>query len=214
MQLNSLIRRFLLPFALTAGILFLPLAQAQNATGHYTLDDVQPSETFGKIEVLEFFAYTCPHCKTMEPMVEEWSSTLLGDVSFQRVPVAFNANMADLQKLYYTLENMDRLDLHSEVFKAIHDQNQRIFNEKAIIDWAADQDLDTQHFADVFRSFGIQARVARANELIQNYRIESTPSIAVGGRYVTSPALANGYRASLEEANRLIDLTREQGGQP
>src|SRR5690554_2195140 len=106
MLVTSLIRRFLVLMAVASGMLLLPLAQAQNSQGFYTLENVQPSEAAGKIEVLEFFAYTCPHCKTMEPMVQKWSSTLLGDVNFQRVPVAFNANITDLQKLYYTPENL------------------------------------------------------------------------------------------------------------
>ncbi len=211
MLVTSLIRRFLVLMAIASGMLLLPLAQAQNNQGFYTLENVQPSEAAGKIEVLEFFAYTCPHCKTMEPMVQKWSSTLLGDVNFQRVPVAFNANMTDLQKLYYTLENLDRLDLHPKVFKAIHDEGKRIFSEKEIVKWVADQGIDAQHFSDVFNSFGIQSRVARANELIDNYQIEGTPSVAVGGRFVTSPALANGYQATLTQADQLIEKARELG---
>lgn len=209
---NSLIRPFLAMFALAIGLL-LPLsqAQAQGQPRYQTLQTIQPSETSGKIEVLEFFAYTCPHCKAMEPMVERWSATLLGDVTLTRVPVAFNANMAGLQKLYYTLENLDRLDLHPEVFTAIHDKRQAIFTEREIIGWAADQGIDRQHFTDVFNSFGIQSRVARANELVKNYNIDSTPSVAVGGRYVTSPGMTNSYEATLTEATKLIEMAREHG---
>lgn len=216
MQLNSLIGRTLALFSLAFGMFFMSFvpAQAQSEGRYQTLQSTQPSETTGNIEVLEFFAYTCPHCKAMEPMIEKWSTTLTGDVTLQRVPVAFNANMTDLQKLYYTLENLERLDLHPEVFKAIHDERKKLFTESEIIDWAEEQGLDRQHFADVFGSFGIQSRVARANDLANIYQIESTPSIAVGGRYVTSPGMTNSYEATLEEADRLIVRTREQGGQP
>lgn len=213
MLLNSMIRRTFALLAVAAGMLLMPLspALAQSDGRYHTLQTVQPSETSGKIEVLEFFAYTCPHCKAMEPLVEKWSTTMPGDVTLQRVPVAFNANMADLQKLYYTLENMDRLDLHPAVFKALHDERQSIFSEPDIIDWAVKQGLDKENFADIFRSFGIQSRVSRANELAKNYQIDSTPSIAVGGRYVTSPGMTNSYEATIQEATNLIELAREQG---
>lgn len=213
MLLNSMIHRTVVLFALATGMMFMPFAQAQaQSDGRYqTLQTTQPSETSGKIEVLEFFAYTCPHCKAMEPLVEEWSQTLLGDVTLNRVPIAFNANMADLQKLYYTLENMERLDLHPAVFKAIHDERKSIFTESEIVDWAAEQGLDRQIFADIFNSFGIQSRVSRANALAKNYHIESTPSIAVGGRYVTSPGMTNSYEATIKEADKLIEMAREQG---
>lgn len=213
MLFNFLSRSALAVFTLALGVAFMPWsqAQAQNTGRYQTLQTVQPSESSGKIEVLEFFAYTCPHCKAIEPLVEKWSATLIGDVTLTRVPVAFNANMADLQKLYYTLENMDRLDLHRAVFAALHDERKSLFTEREIISWAADQGLDRQHFADVFYSFGIQSRVARANELAKNYQIDSTPSIAVGGRYVTSPGMAGSYAATLVQADQLIEMAREQG---
>src|SRR5690625_3694227 len=138
MLFNLLSRSTLAVCALALGLAFLPFGQplAQNDGRYRTLDSVQPSETSGKIEVLEFFAYTCPHCKAMEPLVDKWSVSLLGDVTLTRVPVAFNANMADLQKLYYTLESMDRLDLHSAVFQAIHDERTALFTEDEIVEWA------------------------------------------------------------------------------
>lgn len=209
---NFLSRSALAIFTLALGLALMPLSAAQAQTGRYqTLQTVQPSETSGKIEVLEFFAYTCPHCKAIEPLVEKWSATLLGDVTLTRVPIAFNANMADLQKLYYTLESMDRLDLHRVVFQALHDERKSLFTEREIVSWAEEQGLDRQHFADVFNSFGIQSRVRRANELAENYQIESTPSIAVGGRYVTTPGMTGSYASTLVEADKLIEMAREQG---
>ena len=213
MLLNSMIHRTIALFAIATGMLFMPFAQAQaqNDGRYQTLQTIQPSETAGKIEVLEFFAYTCPHCKAMEPLVESWSETLLGDVTLNRVPIAFNANMAGLQKLYYTLENMERLDLHRAVFNAIHNERKSLFTDAEIIDWAAEQGLDRQIFTDIFKSFGIQSRVSRANELAKNYNIESTPIIAIGGRYVTSPGMTNSYEATIQEADKLIEKAREQG---
>lgn len=210
---NTLSRSVLAVFALALGLALMPSApaQAQNDGRYQTLQTVQPSESSGQIEVLEFFAYTCPHCKAMEPLVEKWSESLIGNVTLTRVPIAFNANMADLQKLYYTLENMDRLDLHPVVFKAIHDERKELFTERQIVDWAEEQGLDRQYFSDIFNSFGIQSRVRRANELAENYQIESTPSIAVGGRYVTTPGMTNSYAATLVEADKLIEMAREQG---
>src|SRR5690606_37446903 len=100
-------------------------------------DPAQPSDTPGNIEVLEFFFYTCPHCNAIEPLIETWRKTLPDSVVFKSVPVAFNASMQDMQKLYYTLEALGRLDLHPQVFKAIHTQHTDLTEAKGIIDWAA-----------------------------------------------------------------------------
>ena len=45
------------------------------------------ASTPGKIEVVEFFWYGCPHCYACEPAIEEWSKRLPNDVSFRKVHV-------------------------------------------------------------------------------------------------------------------------------
>lgn len=205
MSLKNLLVRTLAIAAVSAGALFAPLGVAQTAENYVTVEPPQPSDTTGKIEVLEFFAYTCPHCNTIEPMVQKWAKTLPDNVVLKPVPVAFNASMADLQRLYYSLEALDRLDLHAEVFTAIHKERKRIYEADAIADWAASKGVDKQAFIDVFNSFGITSKVSRANELAKLYKIEGTPSIAVGGKYVTSPTMTNSYEATIEEAQRLVE---------
>nr|WP_269499068.1 thiol:disulfide interchange protein DsbA/DsbL [Castellaniella sp. S9] len=199
--MKSFFSRIALGLALGLSLAAAPIAQA---APYDVVDPVQPSDTPGKIEVLEFFAYTCPHCKSIEPLVEKWTPTLPDGVVFKPVPVAFNASMQDLQKLYYTLEALDRLDLHAAVFHAIHDQHERLFKADAIIDWAAAQGLDRQAFIDTFNSFGVKTRVMRADELAKAYHIDGTPSFAIGGRYVTSPSHTGTYQGAIDEADKLV----------
>ncbi|NLY28803.1 MAG: thiol:disulfide interchange protein DsbA/DsbL [Alcaligenaceae bacterium] len=205
MSLNKLLKNVSLALTLGVGTLLLPAGSAAAADRYSVVDPAQPSDTSGKVEVLEFFAYTCPHCKVMEPMVARWAKTLPDNVVVKPVPVAFNAGMADLQKLFYTLESMKRLDLHNKVFSTIHDERKRIFDKATITDWAAGQGLDRQAFENTFSSFGVDSKVRRANELTKAYNINGTPSLAVGGKYVTSPSMAGGYEATITEAQRLLD---------
>ena len=168
----------------------------------------QPTEP-GKIEVLEFFSYGCPHCAVLEPMVQTWRKTLPSDVAFYGVPVAFNAGMKPLQYLYYALDAVGRSDLHPLVFKAIHDDKKRIFTEPAIVDWVASQGVDKTQFQAAFNSFGVQSKAQRADQLAKAYGLQGTPSIAVAGRFMTSPSEAGGYQQTVDEANRLINQVRK-----
>lgn len=188
---------------LLLGLAALALSPA-HAAEFDTLDPVQPSDTPGKVEVLEFFAYTCPHCAKIEPMVEKWRKTLPDTVVFKGVPVAFNASMKDLQKTYYALEAVGRLDLHAAVFKAIHQDNKQLFKADAIIDWVAAQGVDRKAFTDAFNSFGVQTKVTRADELAKAYKIDGTPSFAIGGKYVTSPSHTGSYQGAIDETDKLM----------
>lgn len=212
MKLNALFVRVLTGATLVAGAGLLPATGAlaqQAGQGYVTLATAQPSDTASKTEVLEFFAYSCPHCAVLEPKLEAWTKTLPADVVLRPVPVAFNAGMGDLQKLYYTLEAMGRLDLHPKVFEAIHQQRERLFDAKTITAWAAKQGVDKAKFEETFNSFGVQTKSNKANELARAYQIDGTPSLAVGGKYVTSPALANGYDESITKAQELLSLIKK-----
>jgi thiol:disulfide interchange protein DsbA len=120
-------------FSLAATSLgLLPLmtpAQAQTlgpkaGTDYAVLDKRVPVDApAGKVEVIEFFWYNCPHCNAFEPTLEAWIKKLPPHVAFKRVPVAFQASFQPQQKLYYALEAMGKVDEYQlKVFNAIHQQ--------------------------------------------------------------------------------------------
>ncbi len=211
MQASSLTRRaFVAATIALAGLGFASTSRAQAAQQAYqVVSPAQPSDTPGKIEVLEFFAYNCPHCFHMEPMVLDWIKTEPKDVVFKQIPVAWNASMKPMQQLYYTLKAMNRLDLSPKVFDAIHVQHIPLFTKGPMVDWAVKQGLDKDKFVAVFDSFAVQNDVKRADELTQIYNVDGTPSYAVGGKYLTSPVLAgNSYEGALQEVDKLIPMAR------
>lgn len=186
-----------------ASLLGLGIAVAQSPERYVNVNPPQPTEP-GKIEVLEFFAYTCPHCAVLEPLVSEWKKTLPSNVAFSSVPVAFNQAMKPFQYFYYALEAVDRLDLHPKFFVALHQEKKRLFTRDAMINWAVEQGVDRAKFTAAMDSFGVKSKATRADQLAKGYAIQGTPSIAVNGRYVTSPSEAGGYQESLDVATELI----------
>jgi thiol:disulfide interchange protein DsbA len=171
------------------------------------LSPAQPTEP-GKIEVQEFFSYACSHCAVIEPMLQKWMKTVPADVVVKHVPVAFNASMKPLQRLYYTLEAMGRLDLHMKVFDAIHEQKKRLFSKAEITTWIVSQGVDRAKFEAAFESFGVSSKAGRADQLVTAYRVQGTPTMSVAGRFVTSPSEAGGYQETIDVANSLINQVR------
>ena len=171
------------------------------------ISPAQPTEP-GKIEVLEFFSYGCGHCAAIEPLLEKWTKAQAADVVVRPIPVAFNASMKPLQRLFYSLEAMNRLDLHPKVFTAIHQEKKRLFTKAEIKSWIGSQGVDVEKFDAVFESFGISSKAGRADQLVTAYRIQGTPSVSVAGRFVTSPSEAGGYQQTLDVAGDLIRQAR------
>jgi thiol:disulfide interchange protein DsbA len=167
----------------------------------------QPTEP-GKTEVIEFFSYACSHCAVLEPLLEKWIKKVPADVVVKRVPVAFNASMKPLQQLFYSLEALDRLDLHGKVFNAIHEEKKRLFTKPDIVAWVAAQGVDRAKFESVYDSFGVVSKSGRADQLVTVYKVQGTPSMAVGGRFLTSPSEAGGYQETIDVSDTLIRQLR------
>ena len=68
----------LLAAGLSLGLAPLARAQGTPVEGqqYVRLSQPQPVLTPGKVEVIEFFWYGCPHCFEFEPMLEAWIKTL------------------------------------------------------------------------------------------------------------------------------------------
>jgi thiol:disulfide interchange protein DsbA len=192
-------------------VFFSPVGMTQGVSKprYVELNPAQPAQA-GQVEVLEFFSYACSHCAALEPMTAKWVKTLPKHVDVKHVPVAFNAGMKPQQNLYYTLEAMNRMDLHSKVFVAIHEEKKRLFTKPEIVAWVVAQGVDQAKFEATFDSFGVQSKATRANQLSLAYRVEGTPTIAVGGKYITSPSVAGGYQETIDVA---ADLVKKISGQ-
>lgn len=175
----------------------------------------QPSDTPGKIEVLEFFSYGCPHCNDLNPLVKSWGAKLGEDVVFRRIPVTFGRQTwANLARMYYALESMGSLErLDQEIFNALLQKRVKLYTEPAIIDWLKGKEIDTETFAQAYNSFDVQTKVGRSDYLVKKYAINAVPTITVGGRYAVLGRGAKDLSELLSIADGLIDKARADGAQ-
>ena len=173
----------------------------------------QPVDAQGKIEVLEFFWYGCPHCYTLEPLLEKWIPTLPADAQFRRVPAVFNERWAHDATIYYAFEALGLLDkLHRAFFDAIHKDRLKTDNPQALAEWLQRNNVDPRKFDETLKSFGVQSKVRRARQISVAYRIDGTPALAVHGRYTVSAEQARTQKGMLAVAQYLIGVARKGGG--
>ena len=200
--------------ALATGSLGSSVAWAQNAfrsgKDYITLDKPVATEAGnGRIEVIEFFWYSCPHCNSFEPAFERWAKAVPRDVLVRRVPVAFRPDFEPQQRLYFSLEALNLVEtVHPRVFQAIHVEKLPLNTEAAILDWVGRQGVDKARFAETWKSFGVASKVRRAVQLQNDYRIEGVPSLGVAGRYYIDGSLAGSMDRALKVAEALIAQTR------
>ncbi|WP_457418423.1 thiol:disulfide interchange protein DsbA/DsbL [Roseateles sp. P5_E7] len=175
----------------------------------------------GKIEVIEFFFYKCPHCFAFDPLLEAWVHQLPADVSFRRVPVGQQAMLKLHARTYYALEAMGALTsaVHAGIFNAFHRQGVDANDEAAITALVGKLGVDAAKFKAAFASFGVQSRLAQGQKLAELSGADQVPALVIGGRFRTGPGMgANANQSetalgqqALAVADFLIKLSREKG---
>ena len=201
----------------TLAALQMPAAWAQfqkpvAGTDYAVLETAAPVEAAaGKIEVVEFFWYNCPHCNAFEPILSDWAKKLPKDVAFRRVPVAFNAGFAPQQRLYYSLEAMGLLEkVHPKVFAAIHVEKLNLVKGEATTEWIGKNGVDTEKFLAQYNSFGVVTKAQRATQLQNAFKVEGVPALGVAGRFYTDGTMARSMERALLVVQSLLDDIRKQ----
>ncbi|MGE5792980.1 MAG: thiol:disulfide interchange protein DsbA/DsbL [Bacteroidota bacterium] len=207
-----MIRRILAAAALAATVLaFAAPAAAQQQPGVTELSPPLPTDAKGKVEVIEFFWYECPHCYSLEPYLERWIKKLPADVEFRRVPATFNERWNISARVYYALEAMGLVDkLHRPLMDAIHKDRLRVTDERQLTEWLQSKGVDVGKFSSTLKSFAVESRLKRAQGLVQGSKIDGVPALVVNGQYVVSAGAGGSEERMLAIADSLIERSRKQ----
>jgi len=198
-------------------LLPLPLAAAPAYVEgrHYLeLPLPQPTETGSKIEVREFFWYGCPHCWQLEPELKKWLKKIPANAQFVRTPGVSGRWLAHA-RAYYAFEALGALNkTHVAFFRAMHEQNRPLDSEDALVQFAVANGVDKAKFREAFNSFGVRVKLDKARQMNMEMGVSSVPTLAVDGRYITSPTMAGGDPQMLKVVEFLVQkVARERGGE-
>lgn len=180
---------------MTLGLSFAMSLQAQAAQPeqgkeYKVLRQPQPTDTGKKIEVIEFFAYYCPHCYALEPILSDWVKKQGDRIVFKRYHVLY-PGMETQFKLYNALDSLGKVEEYqSKAFDAYHQQRNRLMTDDQVADFISKTKLDKATFFNAYNSFTVKMKLNRVERMMADYEIGSWPTIIVDGRLMTSPSMA------------------------
>jgi thiol:disulfide interchange protein DsbA len=196
-------------------------AEPKNGVDYTTLDSANRPDTGKKVEVIEFFMYSCPHCYALEPLMSEWVKKQGDKIAFRRVHMAFSGPQDPQAHAYVTLEAMGKLDLlHDKIFRAIHVERNRLNKDEALTAFIAQNGVDKAKYLEFFNSFAVQTKMKRGVSQINTFKLTSAPSIVIDGRFVTSPSMAGrpgqteaqSQQATIQVLDALVAKAIQEGG--
>jgi protein dithiol oxidoreductase (disulfide-forming) len=204
-------RRDFVAATLLGGVALQVRAQGGSGEG-FEFKSVKPQAPTdapaGKVEVIEFFWYGCPHCNSLEPALKDWLKRLPPDVAFRKVHVPWQVQAH--QQLFFTLETMNQADaLNERVFSAIHVDRSKLDTPEAMADLVSKHGVERKQFLDTYNSFGVRTRMQRATQLTAAYKIDGVPMFGVAGRFVTAPSMVGSNSGALKMVEQLVDRVRK-----
>ena len=197
--------------ALSAATVSAQTAPYQEGIEYVSLDKRVPTEAGkGKIEVIEFFWYSCPHCNAFEPRFASWVKALPKDVEVKRVPVRFRDDFEPQQRMYYVLEALDKVEaLHGKLFQAIHVEKQNLGSAEALAQWADKNGIPKAKFVELYNAFGVVTKAKGAHQLQEAFKVQGVPALGIGGRFYTDGSLSGSMERALQITDYLIAEIRK-----
>ncbi len=155
----------------------------------------------GRVEVNEFFWYGCPACFRFEPALINWIENDKPDsINFVPIPATLNSSWEFHARVHFAFEllGMHR-ELSEKFFDQIHVQDNNIVTPQALEAWASVlEGVDTGMLMASLGSFATNTKLNQASLLAKRYQIQGVPTLIVGEKYQTSPALAGSSERALE----------------
>lgn len=175
------------------------------------IEPAQPVAVGGRIVVVEFFWYGCPHCSDMHPRLKAWAQRQPADVALVYQPVIARDRWEGGARMHFALDALgEQRRLADAVFEATQLDGLDLNDEAVMLDWAARQGLDRQRFAAAYRSPDVQRQVDEARGVAERYGLRGVPAFVVDGRYLTSNAFTGSPDDTLAVVGRLVQKTRDE----
>lgn len=211
--MSDFLKKLLIP-----ALALMPLSGAAIASEfeqgeHYakTAEKLTTSAEDGKVEVIELFSYSCPHCFRLESQLSQWKADLPDYVEFKQVPAVFRDSWLQLARVFYAAEERGELEqLHEKLFSAIHVDKKRLDTEDRLLDFVEDQGIDRDAFEKTMNSFAVKTRVKKALIMSQTSGITGVPAMIVNGEYRTDASQAGSLDTMVEVVDYLIEQERTQ----
>ncbi|GAB1255564.1 hypothetical protein NBRC116494_00660 [Aurantivibrio plasticivorans] len=170
---------------------------------HYTVISDKPMRR-GKIEVVEVFSYSCGHCYNFEPLIKEYKKNLPEGVKFKQEHIKWDGPTENLARAFYTAKALRSDAANDAMFNAIHIERKRVVEEKEIKKVFLEAGVEEKAFDKTYRSFGVNSKVNRLQDMMSDYQIDSTPQLVVNGKYKIQPKNNVSQKQMLEIADYLI----------
>jgi len=170
---------------------------------------VESDETCGEPVVIEFFAYQCPHCYTLEKFAKEWRDKNAGRIKFKAVPTHLgNQQFGPFLIVHQAAEVLGLLDKATPMlFHRLHEEKKAFTSEDEAAEFLVSVGATKE---DALKALQDQENAKNAIDdnfrLLAKYKVAGVPAIVVNHRYKFDVTKAGGYEKVFEVVDQTLAL--------
>src|SRR5436305_13163837 len=98
--------------------------------------------------------------------------------------------------------------LHDKICEAINKDNKSLASQKALDEFLGNNGVDPAKYHEVEKSFTVDSKLKRANQLTVAYKVDGVPRIIVDGKLYTGPEFAGGEDKMMGAVEQMIAAER------
>lgn len=200
--------------ALAAATVFASsLAQAaiQEGADYTVLAKPIPQLQQDKVEVLEFFSYSCVHCYHLDPILLKHSKSFATDTYLRTEHVVWDPSMLGLARIAAAVNaSGTKYQANPAIFNAMFEQKANLGDPNTFKSWAEKQTgFDSAKLLAAFNSVNNPIDAKRMQDLTTQNGIDATPMLIVGGKYRVK---MTDFNQGMQVLDELIAKVRQERG--
>lgn len=178
-------------------------------------DIVESDESCSEPVVIEFFAYQCPHCYTLEEHAKNWKEKNAGKVKFVAIPTHLgNQQFGAFLIVHQAAEVLGILDkAMPKLFSRLHEEKKAFTSEDDAANFLASLGVSKEDALSTLRDKE-NADIAYTENyrLLAKYKIAGVPTILVNHRYKFDVTKAGGYDKVFEVVDQTLAMPSNCSG--
>jgi len=192
---------------LVAGLVAYGLYHAIGFTSDEPYIALDKPDRPGEVEVVVYFSYECPHCRSLENLTRSWERGLPDGVGFRRSHVAYSESNRMFAKAFHALARHGVLEQnHDRLLRAIHDRNRQFNTPASLADFVQGVDRDT--FLSSMSSPRVAREVQAAERRFIALGLTTVPAIVVNDKYIVNMGV--GRKQALDATGDLVQELLEE----
>jgi thiol:disulfide interchange protein DsbA len=180
------------------------------------VNEQAPAADPTKVSVQEFFWYGCPHCYNLEPYLNGWVKKQPAYVAFEHLPNSLGRPIGELHARAFYIASV--LGIEDKIRQPMFDGLRGV--ETGNKNLTTPDDIKALYvkiggikpgdYDSVAQSFSVDVAIKRSEKLAMSYRVTSTPTIVVDGKWMTDVAKAGGNEQLLKLMDYLVDKAKKE----